>query len=167
MYSALAPLLGLTLWDAGRAADLEWFAFGPRRIVHDSRGEPKEVGEYALHVQCAWRITQGGKVLVASRDLYYPAGSRDCYVPPGFNWDVQGANRRDELTHALFQDGKHEFNVQEIAVYNAGAFRLDLSSELALQVFPDDSSLEEHWRVFRPYRDDEHWVFRGEGFGSL
>src|SRR5215813_2282460 len=73
---AVAPLKGVPLWDSGRAADLEWFVFGERRTVKDSHDNPKEVGEYSLHVQCAWRITQADRGLVGSRDLYYPAANK-------------------------------------------------------------------------------------------
>jgi hypothetical protein len=165
MQHALAPLVGLALWEMGRAADLQWFAFGKRRVVHDFRGEPKEVGEFALHLQCAWRIAEADKVLVASRDLYYPAGSTENVVPQGFRWDVQGANRRDALGTTLFQGGK-EFTVREINVGAAGAFSLTFEGEMSLEVFPDDSALEEHWRIFRPAADEPHWVFRGEGLAQ-
>lgn len=165
MQRALAPLAGLALWEMGRAADLQWFAFGERRVVHDFRGDPKEVGEFALHLQCAWRITGRDKVLVASRDLYYPAGSTENLVPPGFQWDVQGANRRDALGAALFQGGK-EFTVREVNVSAAGAFSLTFGDDVSLEVFPDDSAPEEHWRIFRPALDEPHWVFRSEGLSE-
>ena len=60
--SVMSPLVGKPLWDAGRAADLLWLALGPRQTIQDFRGKPREVGEYALHVQCAWRFVQGEKV---------------------------------------------------------------------------------------------------------
>jgi hypothetical protein len=39
--NALDVLIGKPLWSSGRAADLEWFAFGERGY----RGGTKEVGE--------------------------------------------------------------------------------------------------------------------------
>jgi len=54
---ALQVLVGLPLWEAGRVVDLEWFEFGARRTVLEkdgrNRGKSREVGEYALHAQCA------------------------------------------------------------------------------------------------------------------
>ena len=88
IQTALDVLIGQSLWSSGRAADLEWFEFGSRVTVKDSRGETKQVGEYALHVQCAWRIRCNGKVVVASRDLYYPPEENE-EGPADFNWDVQ------------------------------------------------------------------------------
>lgn len=164
---SLAPLVGLPLWDSGRAADLAWFAIGERRTVKDFRGEPKEVGEYALHVQCGWRITQNDKVLVGRSDLYYPAGySRERPdIPDNFNWDVQGANRQDELIRALFQGGTNQFRVLGVETGSAASFTIALEGNLSLQVFPQDSSAFEYWRLFRPYRDEPHFVVTGQGIG--
>jgi hypothetical protein len=102
IQKVLSPLVGMPLWSSGRAADLEWFHFGQRRTV-TARGRAKEVGEYALHVQCGWRIRHGDQVVVGGRDLYYPA--EDSRVPvEDFDWDVKGANRRDKRIAELFQN---------------------------------------------------------------
>jgi hypothetical protein len=61
---------------------LEWFQFGQHKTVKDARGDTKEVGEYALHVQCAWLIRHSDQVVVASGDLYYPATQIDEYSSP-------------------------------------------------------------------------------------
>ena len=51
---ALQPLVAQPLWAIGRAADVAWFQFGERRSVSTHRGVPKEVGRYALHLECPW-----------------------------------------------------------------------------------------------------------------
>ena len=71
IQKALDSLVGMALWSSGRAADLEWFQFGQRRTV-TARNGTKEVGEYALHIQCGWRMRCGDQVVVGGRDLYYP-----------------------------------------------------------------------------------------------
>ncbi len=48
---------------------MQWFAFGDQREVITRSGETKVVGEYALHVQCPWRIVRGDEIVVGSRDL--------------------------------------------------------------------------------------------------
>lgn len=160
---ATAPLVGMRLWAAGRAADLLWLHFGERHTVNDFRGNPKEVGEFALHLQCAWRIVQGDKVMVASRDLYYPAGSGSDSkeVPPGFNWDVQGANRLDERLPQFFQHAS--LHVVHIEAGHAGVLQIFLGNDTVLEVFPDDSFDGEHWRLFRPYVEEHHFVVGGAG----
>jgi hypothetical protein len=155
----------MPLWDAGRAADLLWLAFGQRRTIQDFRGESREVGEYALHVQCAWRFVQGEKVVVGNRDLYYPRGYTDPKqeIPKEFNWDVQGANRCDEVLAGLFAGGAKQFVVLRVQAGQAGELALLLESGLTLQVFPNDSLVGEHWRLFTPGSDAPHWVYTGNG----
>jgi hypothetical protein len=47
------------LWSSGRAADLEWFAFGDRRTVKGYRGGTKEVDNtlstFALLILQRWQ----------------------------------------------------------------------------------------------------------------
>src|SRR5712691_2385776 len=57
MDQALEVLVGLPLRSMGRAADLEWFGFGHPREVPKRNGGTKIVEDWALHVQCAWRLT--------------------------------------------------------------------------------------------------------------
>jgi hypothetical protein len=163
--NVMAPLVGIPLWDAGRAADLMWLALGQRQTIPDFQGKPREVGAYALHVQCAWRFVQGGKVVAGNRDLYYPRGYRDQReeIPKGFDWDVQGANRCDEMLATLFADGARQFVVQRVEVGQAGELALLLEGGLTLQIFPNDSLEGEHWRLFRPGSDAPHSVFTGKG----
>jgi hypothetical protein len=161
----LEPLIGMSLWSSGRAADLDWFSFGQRRTVTTANGQTKEIGEYALHVQCAWRITHGNDVVVGSSDLYHPLGER---VDPieNFNWDVQGANSRDERIAELFQNETRHFLVRAVEVGNAGAFTITFDNEYALDIFPDDSLREEYWRIFKPYAEQPHFVVTGRGLKS-
>jgi hypothetical protein len=163
--SVMAPLVGIPLWDAGRAADLLWLAFGQRQTIKDFRGESREVGEYALHVQCAWRFVQDEKVLAGNRDLYYPRGYKDPKqeMPRGFNWDVQGANRCDEVLAEMFAGGAKQFVVLRVKAGQAGELTLLLEGGLTLQIFPNDSLVGEHWRLFRPGSDERHTVYTGLG----
>lgn len=107
---ATAPLIGKALWRCTRAADLAAFQFGQRRSVTDNYSGTVQVGEYALHVECAWRISREDRVVVGSRDLYYPADPRIEDPLPDHDWD-KVPNRRDELIRLLFEDGKREFMV--------------------------------------------------------
>jgi len=60
---ATKVLIGKGLWNATRAADLASFQFGRRRELPDIYGNMKTVGEYSLHVQCAWRIPDEDRVI--------------------------------------------------------------------------------------------------------
>jgi hypothetical protein len=164
IQNALLPLVGLPLWDGGRAADLTWLQFGQRRMVKDFRGEPEEVGEYALHLQCVWRLVQGEQVIIGQRDLYYPAapGRTSPEVPAGFTWDVQGANRLDYLLDEFFHRANRELIVERTEVGRAAAFAIFFRDNFVLEIFPNDSFDEEHWRLFRPYLNEPHFVVTGK-----
>lgn len=141
------------------------FQFGARIKRQDQRGRDREVGQYALHVQCAWRIARGDRVAVGSRDLHYPADYReDEDVPEEFDWD-HDPNRRTRLLAELFE-GAREFVVQQIDVGDAGSLHFVLSDGFSMDVLPYDSLKLEHWRLFEPGKDQPHFVFTGAGIES-
>lgn len=157
--ATLEVLRGKALWDVSRAANLHSLQFGDHRMVNSPLGKVKEVGEYALHIQCSWRIVRHDKIVVASRDRFYPAGDWD-QVDEYFDWDHPGANRCDERMEVFV--GEHCPTVTEaISVDEVGGFRLTLERGFNLEVFPDDSTEIEHWRLFEPGKDLPHAVFSG------
>ncbi len=151
---AITPLIGMPIWGWGRAADLASFQFGRERQVADSRRAAKIVGEYALHVQCDWRIIQEEKIVVGYRDVYSPP--RDFGDQSKFDWRSEKRNRRDDLLDSIFAGGSRV--VESIDVGLAGYLRIFLGSRLWLEVFPNDSEEHEHWRLFRPYTNEPHLV---------
>jgi hypothetical protein len=147
MATTLTDLIGKTMWTCRRAADMATFQFGRRIPVNDYFNRPTEIGEYALHVQCSWRIAQGDLVLVGSRDLLYPAHYSDNdQIPEHFDWDRQ-PNRRDRLLSELFQDGRRGLAVIGVDVGTGDAPRIRFGEGYSLQLFPDDSLGHEHWRL--------------------
>jgi len=162
--SAAAALIGKALWTSRRAADMATFQFGERKNVVDYFERPSDVGEYALHVQCAWRIVRAEEVVVGSRDLYYPAEheNADEQLPTDFDWD-RDPNRRDKLLRSLFEDWTRELVVQSVEAGVAGSLRILFSDNLALEIFPDDSLNHERWRLFRPEVDEPHFVVTARG----
>jgi len=163
--TVLRQLVGLPLWSIGRAADLVWFAFGnERRNVTQRDGTQKIVSDYSLHLQCAWRIRQNDAILVASSDRFYPAGPNPYADLPEFDWDTQGANQLDERVSKLVEEYSSSLPVVENAVADmTGSFRLTLSHHLFLEAFPENSIIREYWRLFRPYSQEEHFVFTKQG----
>lgn len=64
------------------------------------------MGQYALHIQCARRITGPGGICVGQRDLYYQAGDPDANQEFGRgqdDWEAPGASRCDERLVLLFR----------------------------------------------------------------
>ncbi len=138
-------LLGKALWTCRRAADIATFQFGRRIQVKDYYGRESESGEYAMHIQCSWRIVRGGSVIVGSGDLYYPADTEDDSVPENFDWE-RDPNRRDNLLQSLFNDGS--LTVSDVHVGTAGTCRFEFEEDTSLEIFPNDSLPHEHWRLF-------------------
>jgi len=83
--------------------------------------------------------------------------------PEDFNWEPLGSNRRDKRIAALFQGETRQFLVRRIEVGEAGRFRILLDNDYALDVFPDDSLSDEHWRISNPYVEGPHFVVTGKG----
>jgi hypothetical protein len=161
--NAVAPLEGKALWRCLRAADMATFDFGQRRTSVNWKGDPREVGELALHVQCAWRIVQKDRIVVGSRDLYYPAEYSDGDpVPENFDWE-RHPNRRDKLLASLFEMGARRFTVSRVEVGTVGSLHIILSDDLSLDLFPHDSLNAEHWRLFEPDKEGPHFVLTGRG----
>jgi hypothetical protein len=160
--SSLQALIGLPFWDAGRAADLEWFQFGSQRTVTDFRGETKTVGEYALHVQCAWHLRDSARIIVASRDRYEPAEAVD--DPENFQWDRPGANLCDRKMSQFLAETKGVSQiVTQVKADEVGGLCILLSTNVAIEVFPDSSAADEYseyWRFFEPAIETEHLVVR-------
>jgi hypothetical protein len=128
---ALHPLLGLPLWAVGRAGSLAWFQFGQARSVPAFRGGPKKVGEYALHLDCPWRLIEPTGLVVATDasepDLLAQVGS-----PPLFCAVVSGAS-----------DGG-------VSIRFVGGWLLVIE--------PAGPDHLEYWRLFQPGMEGPHVV---------
>jgi len=161
MNTLLSELIGRVMWTCRRAADMATFHFGERIQVQTHDGRSAEVGEYALHVQCDWRVIKGDSVFVGSRDLYYPANYRqENDIPDGFSWE-RDPNRRDELLRTLFEGGTKAFIVRSVNLGKAGACIIEFETDVTLEIFPDDSSDDEHWRLFATQDSKKELVIGG------
>jgi hypothetical protein len=158
-------LVALPLWGIGRAGSLEWFAFGvERREILLRDGKTKIVSEYALHVQCPWRIRYQSKLIVASDDRFYPAGDDPHKDLPDFDWDQQGANQLDQgVSRFLAEHGASPLVVEAVNAKEHGDITISLNSEYFLEIFINNSIADEHWRFFKPYSKEEHFVFTSKG----
>ena len=152
----LRSLLNKKISAIGRAGSMLWLGFGELIPRKNFRGEIRNVNEYALHVSCSWRLTDGKKIIVASRDMYFPKiGMSD----ENFDWDVLGNNRFDEKVNILCQAIKtHVINVDELIVDKYGGLTVRFTNGNELEVFPDDSFEEEYWRFISNVNESEHLV---------
>lgn len=158
----LKKIVGLPLISAGRACDLIWFIFGEMVKSEDKRnGRSKEVAEYSLHVQCAWRLTDPEKIIVGSADRFIPNSANN--YSDNFDWDVQGENRCDEQLKALFSGFEDGFIVKDVSADRFGGLKIHLAESLLLEVFTDNSTDDEAWRFFKRGEDVPHLVVTGRG----
>lgn len=158
----LNKLLGLPLEDMGRSGNLVWFSFGKPSMVEDRRGKMRKVSEYALNVQCSWRIIKEDQILVASRDIYIPS-QRWKGLEEDFNWDVEGMNRCDERSKEFIRNTKFKIAIEKIQADNIGGVKLFFTEQYVLEILPDDSTQEEFWRFFIPGNLNSHFVVAGNG----
>jgi hypothetical protein len=158
---ALSVLVGLPLWALGRAVDLVWFEFGGRRTVKTWKGTKKEVGDYALHVQCAWRIKLNDRIVIGRGDIFCEPEESDEPVPADFDW--QKSNRFDRIAAELLQNESRQLMVRRVDAGDAGGVTVLLDDGYKLEIFPQDSGIGEYWRFFKPATEEPHLVFSGKG----
>lgn len=159
-------LVGRSLWDSTRAADMEMFQFGERVTNLDFRGNSRTVGELALHLQCSWRIVSLGRVLVGDRDLWTP---RTGVSDDGFNPTSKSGmtmSRRDELMEQFLLHGEPAHVVAKADTSAVGDLHLLFADGCGFDAFADegyaeavgDEAPDECWRLFSPGTDDAHLV---------
>jgi hypothetical protein len=160
--TALAVLKAKLLWVCRRSGFVSTFHFGAHHTVPGWLGQATEVGDFALRIQCPWRVVRKDRILVGSDDIFFPADySSDIAPPLGFDWERQN-NRRDKLVSALFEPGRPALSVRKIETSFAGSFRLLFDDKMLLEVVPISSRRVEHWRLLRPQSDEPLFVFTGQ-----
>lgn len=166
--SALGPLVGLPMWGSHRAADMECFKFGAMILsvirAGKRKGDPTVVGQYALHLQCAWRLDAPSGIVAARRDYWYPAGDDPHAGLDDFDPDGPEPDRRSELLKEFWKRSADDSpRVRAVIADEVGGFRVTFSGGIVLTAFPDDSLDGEHWRLLQPGNLDSHFVVTGAG----
>jgi hypothetical protein len=164
VLNALRSLVGLKLAVARDAAAMKTFQFGHVRPHPTGKGT---VGQYALHVSCAWRIAGPLSIVTGSCDRYESPEPNDAMDEE--NW--LGGNLQARKLSELFGGSDHEtrsiVNVGSLLVVTAvdadthGKIDLNLSDAYSLQVFPAGSQIEA-WRLFIPGSTTSHFIFPEE-----
>lgn len=160
----LRPLVGLKLTLARRAADLRNFGFGAVRAYRGGT-----VGQYALHVQCPWRIETDGAIVTGRDDLWEPAAVEP--TVESHAWDYEsGGNLQDDriatlmggfdsVTKSAINRGD-DLVVETIEADDCGGVTIGLSGGYRLVLFPSGTRGED-WRLFCPGTVDSHFVIAG------
>jgi hypothetical protein len=165
---ALAPLIGLR-WSLARHSGMTIFHFGEVRPLNSGT-----VGQFALHIQCSWRIVTRHRIVTGSADYGYPADEN-------LNWTAWEKDRstpslqEKHLLELFFgydpDTGACENITEKLVVETVGAdtyggVQIQLSGGYYLQLFPTSTSeflASEHWRLFEPGSDADHFVVMPNG----
>ena len=166
---ALAPLLNSPLHDWNRAADMATIGFGAeveadfRKKGHPGEYERRMVSQYALHLQCNWRVVREGRIIIGSEDVYYPPAG---IAEEDFDRRNAELTRRDELVDAFIGHRAEPHVVVSVDSFSTGDFRLGFDDGCALATFigraQDRANDREHWRFFVTGAA-RHFVVRAAG----
>lgn len=160
----LRQLVGLKLSLTRRAADMRIFQFG--QITVDG---PRSWAEWALHIQCPWRIESEEGLVTGSGELWHPGGGSGVSEPEEtWNYDTDG-NLQDMKIAGLFGSpvGKsgyalnvtNDLTVQSASGDRCGGISMVLSGGYRLSIFPTDgSSGQEAWRCLGFGADEATFV---------
>ena len=167
------PLIGLRWAIARRAADMSVFHFG--QITTEEKRTPGRAmrkvsqGEFALHIQCPWRIENADGIVTGRTDLFEPA---DAEVE--IDWDVwdyeEDENLQDYQMGKLlgeydsetrsFMNRTERFVVKDIVADEFGGMAITLFGNDRITLFPSGSQGED-WRLFQPANLSSHLVICG------
>ena len=162
----LQRLIGLKLSRMALAADMRTIQFGTTK----ARMGGGVVGEYALHVQCPWRLENDTRIVTGNDDLYVPSERRD-QIAESFDWE-KGDSLQDKILRDLLGgydpktgqivNSTNLFTVEGVQPDVAGGFCLGLSGGYKFLVFVNGTR-REAWRLFKPSKDraesnEEHFV---------
>lgn len=144
-------LINKRLQGIGRAGDMCWISFGELIKMKNYKGDIVEKGEYALHLQCPWRIKDfNSKIILASRDIYEP--NSKISWNDNFEWDIKGNNLFDENINKMFLD-KNSILVKKVSISLNNDLTIIFSNKLVLECFTNISSEQECWRFFKTGAD--------------
>jgi hypothetical protein len=155
--SALRQLVGLPLVASGLAASMPTWQFGELRSLAGRTGK-RIVGDFALHVQCPWRLVAGGAVVVRTECLVFNGelGTDETNAIIRF---------RQCLDPWLESVPKRWRAVEGVTVDEFGGCRIMMAEGAVLEAFATarTSVATEEWRLFRPGQDDRHVVMLSGG----
>lgn len=129
------------------------FQFGALRPV--DRGS---VGDFALHVQCPWRIEGPEGIVTGRLDLWEPVEDN---APFDTNWDYENSpNLQDSRVQRWLTHHEASLIVNAVDADDFGGAAINLGRGFVLRLFPAGTRGED-WRLFRPKTSAPHLVICG------
>ena len=142
----------------GRTGTELWLGFGKIIDTVNQEGKPIKKSEYAINIQCSWRIkNKQNHNIVAFYDIFQPNSSTEW--SKDFDWNVKGNNLYDEKA----KKWSIECDMRQVVSYEISS-NLDLTITFSdgdvLEAFIDTSVDRECWRLFKN-KSDNHVVASG------
>lgn len=159
----LQDIIGLPLTRTTRAGTMECLKFGTL-YLQDRDGQTWNYGEFGLHLQCPWRLTNDKEIIVGSNDLYEQADETADF-DESFNWEEFNANLRDVKLNKFINDNKQ--TVKSAIADKFGGLQIVFDSNVVLTVFPVIASKadNEYWRLLDNRNETKnHYVSKSTGY---
>jgi hypothetical protein len=134
IQKAIEVLIGKPMWNCTRAGDMACFQFGERTEASTGKGMPIQIGEYALHLQCPWRLVKEDAIIMAALDVYHPRVGNEEADVRDFDWEHE-PNLLEQRSQELFAEGA-QYQVERVEASRAGAVDLFLEGRFAVRNFP-------------------------------
>ncbi|MGF6650149.1 hypothetical protein OKW34_000711 [Paraburkholderia youngii] len=141
----LSTLIGLDVSGVAHAADMLTLQFGPLREVRTSRGTTKHLGDWALHIQCNWRIEQVNAIVASYSD--FAASEESTRITT------------QRIRDLLVTQGPTA--VLDIEAGEKGNAVVSLATGMRLVILADAIPDDEDWRLFPSNPDAKHFVIEG------
>ena len=131
----------------------------------------RTVGQYALHVQCPWRIDGPEGIVTGRSDLWEHISGKTMTDEwePGTDDNIQDVRISnlfggyDAKTHSHLNSSEW-LVVERVQASDIGDLNVSLSGGYRLVLFPG-GSIGEAWRIFEPGRGVPHFVIEdGRGY---
>ena len=153
VLAALSQVIGLPLTAARRGADMRTFQFGTLRP--EDRGS---IGDFALHVQCPWRIEGPDGIVTGRLDLWEPVDDNARFDE---NWDYgKSPNLQDARLERWLTRDQLSLVVKSVDADEFGGAAISFGQGFVLRLFPAGTRGED-WRLFQPKTDAPHLVISG------
>ncbi len=114
--------------------------------------------EYALHVQCTWRLLRASdnRILSTREDVFTPA--RHIKDTDHFEWDKLGNNHLDEIISQYLRPHL-PLHVIDVTINEWADISMHFAEGLIFQAFADTAiSDKELWRFFQRTDLDSHII---------
>lgn len=146
----------------GRASNMVWLHFGKTYETTNKLNMKVQKSEYALHVQCPWRIinNNSGEIFVGSNDIYEQSGIAN--KNKNADWETQGNSLFDEKVSELCVT-ESDFRVSKVRISRTRDLTITFSNNYQFQCFANSSSDVEYWR-FISRNQSRNFVAYESGF---